>query len=87
MPELHWLGDQDAKRAARRVPYRLLNPVETVGDPTAGNWLIQGDNLEALKALLPFYAGRVKCIYIELPRALVVRWQIHFQAPLLSAAW
>ena len=58
MPQLHWLGDQDAKRAARRVPYRLLNPVETVGDPNAGNWLIQGDNLEALKALLPFYAGR-----------------------------
>ena len=54
MPELHWLEDQDAKRAARRVPYRLLNPVETVGDPNAGNWLIQGDNLEALKALLPF---------------------------------
>lgn len=36
MPELHWLGDQDAKRAARRVPYRLLNPVETVGDPSSG---------------------------------------------------
>ena len=67
MPELHWLGDQDAKRAARRVPYRLLNPVETVGDPAAGNWLIQGDNLEALKALLPFYAGRVKCIFIDPP--------------------
>ena len=60
MPELHWLGDQDAKRAARRVPYRLLEQVETVGDPQAGNWLIQGDNLEALKALLPFYAGRLR---------------------------
>jgi adenine-specific DNA-methyltransferase len=53
MPELHWLGDQDAKRAARRVPYHLLEPAETVGDPSANNWLIQGDNLEALKALLP----------------------------------
>ena len=59
MPELHWLGDQDAKRAARRVPYRLLEQVETVGDPQAGNWLIQGDNLEALKALIPYFAGRV----------------------------
>lgn len=67
MPELHWLGDDDAKRAARRVPYRLLEPVETVGDPAAGNWLIQGDNLEALKALMPFYAGRVKCIFIDPP--------------------
>ena len=60
MPELHWLGDQDAKRAARRVSYRLLEQVETVGDPQASNWLIQGDNLEALKALLPFYAGRLR---------------------------
>ncbi len=49
------------------MPYRLLDPVETVGDPTAGNWLIHGDNFEALKALLPFYAGRVKCVYIDPP--------------------
>jgi site-specific DNA-methyltransferase (adenine-specific)/adenine-specific DNA-methyltransferase len=31
------------------------------------NLLIQGDNLEALKALLPYYAGQVKCIYIDPP--------------------
>jgi len=37
------------------------------GDPAAGNLLIQGDNLDALKALLPYYAGRVKCIYIDPP--------------------
>ncbi len=67
MPELHWLGDENAKREARRVPYRLLEPVETVGDASTGNLLIQGDNLEALKALLPFYAGRVKCIFIDPP--------------------
>lgn len=57
MPQLTWLGDHEAKRTARKVPYRLLEPVEQVGDPAAGNLLIQGDNLEALKALLPFYAG------------------------------
>jgi adenine-specific DNA-methyltransferase len=67
VPELHWLGDTDAKRTARRVPYRLLEPVEQVGDASAQNLLIQGDNLEALKALLPFYAGRVKCIFIDPP--------------------
>jgi adenine-specific DNA-methyltransferase len=67
VPELHWLGDENAKREARRVPYRLLEPVETVGDASTGNLLIQGDNLEALKALLPFYAGRVKCIFIDPP--------------------
>jgi len=37
------------------------------GDPASGNMLIQGDNLDALKALLPYYAGRVKCIYIDPP--------------------
>ncbi len=67
MPQLTWLGDTDARRASRRVPYRILDPVETVGDPKAENLLIQGDNLEALKALLPFYAGRVKCIFIDPP--------------------
>jgi adenine-specific DNA-methyltransferase len=35
--------------------------------PSAENLLIQGDNLLALKALLPFYRGRVKCIYIDPP--------------------
>ena len=67
MPQLTWLGDHEAKRTARRVPYRLLDPVEQVGDPASANLLIQGDNLEALKALLPFYAGRVKCIFIDPP--------------------
>jgi adenine-specific DNA-methyltransferase len=67
MPELIWLGDHDAKRSARRVPYRLLQPVSAVGEPAVDNLLIQGDNLHALKALLPFYAGRVKCIYIDPP--------------------
>ena len=67
MPQLTWLGDDTAKRATRRVPYRMLEPVEQVGDPAADNLLIQGDNLDALKALLPFYAGRVKCIFIDPP--------------------
>jgi len=67
MPQLTWLGDEEARCAARRVPYRILDPVETVGDPNADNLLIQGDNLDALKGLLPFYAGRVKCIYIDPP--------------------
>ena len=67
MPQLTWLGDQEAKRAARKVPYRLLDPVEQVGDPASGNLLIRGDNLEALKALLPFYSGRVKCILLFNP--------------------
>ena len=69
MPTLHWLTRDDDLRAASRVPYRLLEeaPELSAGEPDAGNMLIQGDNLEALKALLPFYAGQVKCIYIDPP--------------------
>ena len=67
MPYLTWLGDDEARQAARRIPYRILQPIETIGDAAAENLLIQGDNLEALKALLPFYAGQVKCIFIDPP--------------------
>ena len=69
MPILHWLTRDDDIRTAQKVPYRLLEevPGHSYGDKAAGNMLIQGDNLEALKALLPFYAGRVKCIYIDPP--------------------
>ena len=69
MPTLHWLTRDEDLRAATSVPYRLLEeaPDLSAGDPDADNMLIHGDNLEALKALLPFYAGRVKCIYIDPP--------------------
>ncbi len=69
MPTLSWLTRDDDLRAASRVPYRLLEeaPELSAGEPDAGNMLIQGDNLEALKALLPFYARQVKCIYIDPP--------------------
>ena len=69
MPTLNWLTRDEDIGAAGRVPYRLLDeaPDLSAGDRDAGNMLIQGDNLEALKALLPFYAGRVKCIYIDPP--------------------
>ncbi|MCK6415191.1 MAG: site-specific DNA-methyltransferase [Giesbergeria sp.] len=51
------------------MPYRLLDTVSTHGDAAQAqqNLLIQGDNLQALKALLPFYRGRVKCIFIDPP--------------------
>lgn len=69
MPTLRWLTRDEDVRAAERVPYRLLEEVPELGygDRDAGNMVIQGDNLEALKALLPYYAGQVKCIYIDPP--------------------
>ena len=59
----------DGVRAAATVPYRLLEAVPELdgGDRDAANMLIQGDNLDALKALLPYYKGAVKCIYIDPP--------------------
>ena len=69
MPTLSWLTRTEDIHAASRVPYRLLQEVRdlSAGDPDSRNILIQDDNLEALKSLLPFYAGRVKCIYIDPP--------------------
>ena len=69
MPTLDWIGKKAVVNHHREVPYRLINcdKEKSVGDPDAGNLLVQGDNLEALKALLPYYAGKVKCIYIDPP--------------------
>ena len=73
MPTLDWLNREDAFRIAARVATRVLRPHSaapaTVGDAAAArdNLLVQGDNLEALAALLPFYRGRVKCIFIDPP--------------------
>lgn len=69
MPILQWLTRKDDVEAASHVPYRVLEEVPELsyGSPDTENMLIQGDNLDALKALLPYYAGQVKCIYIDPP--------------------
>lgn len=69
MPTLDWLGKKAVVNHHREVPTRLLHCDSKLsfGDPEAGNLLVEGDNLEALKALLPYYAGKVKCIYIDPP--------------------
>jgi len=69
MPTLHWLTRETDLKLSGLAPYRLLEAVDehSHGDPATGNMLIQGDNLDALKALLPYYAGAVKCIYIDPP--------------------
>lgn len=69
MPTLSWIGKDAVVNHHREVPYRLLRDVPELGcgDPGSGNLLVEGDNLHALKALLPYYAGQVKCIYIDPP--------------------
>jgi len=69
MPTLDWIGKKAVLNHHREVPYHLLrcNEALSVGSPDSGNLLMEGDNLVALKALLPYYAGQVKCIYIDPP--------------------
>lgn len=67
MPILSWINDNQARQQASNVPFHLLEKVQSYGDSDSENMLIQGDNLLALKALLPFYRGKVKCIYIDPP--------------------
>ena len=69
MPTLDWIGKQAVVKHHKDVPYRLLEPVPELshGETDSGNLIVQGDNLHALKALLPRYAGKVKCIYIDPP--------------------
>jgi len=69
MPILHWLERDKTIKQTSRAPYRLLeiDPNLSYRDQNSQNLLIQGDNLEALKALLPYYAGKVKCIFIDPP--------------------
>ena len=69
MPTLDWIGKSAVVNHHREVPTRLLHcdGALSAGDANAGNLLVEGDNLEALKALLPYYGGQVKCIYIDPP--------------------
>lgn len=69
MPTLNWIGKEAVVNHHHDVKFRLLKDVSELGcgDPGTGNLIVEGDNLEALKALLPYYAGQVKCIYIDPP--------------------
>jgi len=67
MPTLNWIGKDKVVNHHLDVPFRVLEEQYTFGDNADGNMIIHGDNLDALKALLPRFEGRVKCIYIDPP--------------------
>ena len=69
MPTLDWIGKKAVINHHNEVPFHLLREEQgmSVGEPGTGNLIVEGDNLSALKALLPYYAGQVKCIYIDPP--------------------
>jgi len=74
MPTLHWIGKEKVINHHMDVPFKVLehnygfdNGTLTSTETQSGNKIIHGDNLEALKALLPEYEGQIKCIYIDPP--------------------
>ncbi|MXO32168.1 site-specific DNA-methyltransferase [Apibacter sp. B2912] len=75
MPTLHWIGKEKVINHHQEVPFRILEKQYTYTngtqteekEKTSENKIIHGDNLEALKSLLPEYEGKIKCIYIDPP--------------------
>lgn len=74
MPTLNWIGKEKVINHHLEVPYKVLDRKYSFDengqheeDNASENKIIRGDNLEALKALLPQYEGRIKCIYIDPP--------------------
>lgn len=88
MPLLHWFKREEDLTRAARAPYRLLEPVTSLhyGEEDSPNMLIEGDNLDALKALLPYYAGQVKCIFIDPPYNTKSAFE-HYDDNLEHAQW
>ncbi|GAB6107992.1 site-specific DNA-methyltransferase [Fusibacter bizertensis] len=74
MPTLEWIGKDKVINHHQQVPFRILERQysfdqqgQSEVDNNSENMIIHGDNLEALKSLLPYYEGKVKCIYIDPP--------------------
>ena len=75
MPTLNWIGKEKVINHHRDVPFKILEHIYGFNDAegekkepvNSGNKIIHGDNLEALKSLLPEYEGKIKCIYIDPP--------------------
>lgn len=68
MATLNWIGKDAVVNHDKEVPFKLLEKVSSASvGKESQNLIVHGDNLEALKALMPFYKGKVKCIYIDPP--------------------
>lgn len=67
MATLNWIGKEAVVNHDKEVPFKLLKKVKSASVGTSQNLIVHGDNLEALKALMPYYVGKIKCIYIDPP--------------------
>lgn len=67
MPYIDWMGKDDVIDHHKNIAYKTITCKESIGDKDSQNMIIKGDNLLALKSLLPYYASSVKMIYIDPP--------------------
>ena len=67
MPTLEWIGKDKVVNHHQEVPFRILDKKYTFNAEDSENMIIHGDNLLALKSLLPQYEGLIDCIYIDPP--------------------
>lgn len=72
MPTLEWIGKDKVVNHHQEVPFRILDKKYTFNAENSENMIIHGDNLLALKSLLPQYEGRVDCIYIDPPYNIAI---------------
>ena len=74
MPTLEWIGKDKVINHHQQVPYRVLEEKYTYNAKKSNNMIIRGDNLEALKALLPTYEGQIDCIYIDIKTPRLIQF-------------
>lgn len=67
MPVLNWIGKESIVNHDKEIPFRLLKKIKTHSVGDSENMIIEGDNLEGLKTLMPYYQNKIKCIYIDPP--------------------
>ncbi len=67
LPTLNWIGKEKIINHHQDVPYKVLNKKYTYNANSSDNMIIHGDNLLALKSLLPMYEGLIDCVYIDPP--------------------
>lgn len=67
MAYIDWLGKKDVVHHHKKIPYKTIECQEEIGEKNTQNMIIKGDNLLALKSLLPYYASSIKMIYIDPP--------------------
>ena len=97
MPTLDWIGKDKVINHHKDVPYKVLERKYSFDesgmhkeDIHSNNMIIHGDNLEALKSLLPQYEGKIKCIYIDPPYEsdfAIKSVEIHLTIPEMKAGY